>query len=85
MHIFLKLTGGRQLYLEVARWSDRSAGAVPPFEMRREDGERVVWLGRLMLIYTPARWTPPAVWARPARGALTLGVVGDDPQGPDPG
>lgn len=85
MHIFLKLVGGRQFFLEVARWSDGGTGTLPPFQTRREDGEWVVWLGRLMLIYTPARWAPPKTWTPPARGALTLGAVGDDAPGPGPG
>lgn len=45
---------GRRIFVEHALWAspDRS------FDIRRENGEVVVWLGRLNIIYTPARWGP---------------------------
>jgi len=29
-------------------------------EVRRENGETLIWLGRLHMIYTPGRWRPVA-------------------------
>lgn len=54
MTIFIRLGGGRQVYAEVARWT-RPDSRDPWFEVRVEAGEVVLWFGRLMVIYTPAR------------------------------
>lgn len=45
---------GRSVFVEHALW------ATPDglFDLRRENGEIVIWLGRLHIIYTPARWGP---------------------------
>lgn len=54
MTIFIKLGGGRQVYAEVAAWT-RPDPRTPWFEVRHEAGEVVLWFGRLLVIYTPAR------------------------------
>ncbi|HYE53043.1 MAG TPA: hypothetical protein VEB20_25825 [Azospirillaceae bacterium] len=54
MSFFLALPGGPKIYIELARW----ASPAGRFDLRRENGETLVWLGRIHLIYTPARWRP---------------------------
>lgn len=49
MSILIKLIGGRQLYIEVARWATPSGRCT----VTREGSEWIVWIGRLHLIYTP--------------------------------
>ena len=55
MPIYLTLRRGPKLYVEYA-----PVGAAPAswFEVRRERGELLFWLGRWHGIYTPARWSP---------------------------
>lgn len=55
MSVFLGLFGHR-LFVEHARWAAPNADLLA---FRRENGEFVVWIGRLNLIYTPSRWAPP--------------------------
>jgi len=52
MGVLIKFWGGRQAYLEYAGWAcpDRF------FDLRHEQGETILWLGRLQVIYTPADW-----------------------------
>ena len=45
---------GRRLFLEHAQWASSGVG----FDIRQENGEYLIWLGRLHIIYTPARWGP---------------------------
>ncbi len=54
MSVLLSLGKGPKLFLEVARWAETPRG----FHVRRENGETLVWLGRVHLIYTPACWRP---------------------------
>lgn len=54
MNVFLGLCG-RRVFLEHARWASPDRF----FEIRRENGETLIWLGRLHVIYTPARWSAP--------------------------
>lgn len=63
MSVFLAL-GGHRVFAEHALWA--SPGA---FDIRRENGEFVVWLGRLHLIYTPPRWSPPPIFRRKRGGS----------------
>ncbi|HEY0835610.1 MAG TPA: hypothetical protein VGE72_17035 [Azospirillum sp.] len=60
MSVFLGLCG-HNVFVEHARWANPDGF----FDLRRENGEFVVWLGRLNIIYTPARWAPPARPGRP--------------------
>lgn len=53
--LYLALPGGPKLYVEHAGWTRARGNA---FEVRRENGELLVWLGRLHVIYTPGRWRP---------------------------
>ena len=45
---------GRSVFVEHALWASPDRF----FDVRRENGEFVIWLGRLHIIYTPARWGP---------------------------
>ncbi|MGQ9364878.1 hypothetical protein [Azospirillum sp. ST 5-10] len=75
MSVFLGFCGHR-VFVEHARWAT-PAGR---FDLRRENGEYVVWLGRLNIIYTPARWVPPPpITACPRRAA---GAADGDPRPP---
>lgn len=56
MSFFVSLGRGPKLYIELARWASVPRG----LQVRRENGELLVWLGRLHVIYTPARWRPVA-------------------------
>jgi hypothetical protein len=66
MPIYLTLKRGPKLYVEYARWAqpELRSGSWPGlwsrswFEVRREHGELLFWLGRWHGIYTPARWSP---------------------------
>jgi|GEM_PF-4648457 len=78
MTIFVRLGGGRQIYAELARWT-RPDSLDPWFEVRREAGEVVLWFGRLMVIYTPARQ------GRRAYGLTGGGVAGHERAGTTPG
>jgi hypothetical protein len=49
MSILIKLIGGRQLFVEFARWA-RPGGR---WTITREGSEWIIWIGRLHLIYTP--------------------------------
>lgn len=73
MTIFIKLGGGRQVYAEVARWT-RPDPRTPWFEFRREAGEVILWFGRLLVIYTPARRYPAG--AAHERAGSTSGAGG---------
>ena len=63
MCVFLGFCG-RSVFVEHAHWA--SPGA---FDIRRENGELVVWLGRLHMIYTPATWSPPPTLRRKRGGS----------------
>lgn len=52
MAIYLELCG-RSLFVEIAYWASPDR----PIDYRRENGEFLIWLGRLHIIYTPARWS----------------------------
>ncbi|WP_155524515.1 hypothetical protein [Oleisolibacter albus] len=54
MSLFISLGKGPKLFIEVARWAEAPRG----LQVRRENGEVLFWLGRVHLIYTPARWRP---------------------------
>ncbi len=56
MSIYLALPGGTKIYAEIARWASPGRR----FEIRREMGETLIWLGRVHIIYTPAHWRPVA-------------------------
>lgn len=60
MSFFVSLGRGPKLFVELAHWADRGADGSRGCEMRRENGETLIWLGRLHLIYTPGRWRPVA-------------------------
>jgi len=53
MGVLIRLWGGRQAYLEYAGWAARPDRFI---ERRHEQGETILWLGRLQVIYTPADW-----------------------------
>lgn len=55
MSVYVRLFGHR-LFAEYARWARPGGTTVA---VRRENGEFVVWIGRLNIIHTPARWAPP--------------------------
>ncbi|CAO3415509.1 hypothetical protein [Azospirillum doebereinerae] len=55
MSVFLGFCGHR-LFVEHALWASPTGS----FDLRRENGEVILWLGRLNVIYTPARWGPPS-------------------------
>ncbi|HZH28846.1 MAG TPA: hypothetical protein VEY95_16860 [Azospirillaceae bacterium] len=57
MTIFIKLVGGRQVFLERARWARPSRW----LHIRKDNGEWLVWIGGWHLIYTPAQWAPRGV------------------------
>lgn len=54
MNWFIKIVGGRQLYVEYATWArpDRR------FLLAVDGREIILWVGRLNMIYTPAAWAP---------------------------
>lgn len=54
MSLFIGRPKGPKLFIEFARWADSPRG----LHVCRENGEILVWLGRVHLIYTPARWRP---------------------------
>jgi hypothetical protein len=54
--MFIKIWGGRRLYIERDRWSGRA----PFLEWRRQQREILIWVGPLHIIYTPADWAPAA-------------------------
>jgi hypothetical protein len=58
MPIYLTLRRGPKLYVEYARWAQPDLRLGSWFEVRREHGELLFWLGRWHGIYTPARWSP---------------------------
>ncbi len=60
MSFFFSVAKGPKLFVELARWADHGAPGGRRYDLRRENGELLIWLGRLHLIYTPARWRPPA-------------------------
>lgn len=60
MSLFISLGRGPKLFIELARWADHSRSAPRGYDVRRENGELLIWLGRFHLIYTPARWRPAA-------------------------
>lgn len=53
MCVFLGFCG-RSVFVEHAHWASPDRF----FDARRDNGEFVIWLGRLNIIYTPARWGP---------------------------
>ena len=73
MSIFISLGTGPKIFIELARWADAPRGV----DFRRENGEVLLWLGRLHLIYTPARWRPET---RGPTGGGTR-IDGQDPTG----
>lgn len=60
MSFFMSLGRGPKLFIELAHWADRGAVGLRGCEVRRENGETLIWLGRLHMIYTPGRWRPVA-------------------------
>lgn len=54
MSLYLGFCGHR-FFVEHARWASPERS----IDFRRENGEILLWLGRLHVIYTPARWSPP--------------------------
>ncbi|MFM2045270.1 MAG: hypothetical protein RLY86_3846 [Pseudomonadota bacterium] len=71
MSIFVSLGIGPKIFVELARWADTPRGV----DIRRENGEVLIWLGKLHVIYTPARWRPEArgpTPGQPTRGGPTI-------------
>lgn len=60
MSLFMSLGRGPKLFIELARWADQSSRSGRACDVRRENGELLIWLGRVHLIYTPAQWRPVA-------------------------
>jgi hypothetical protein len=52
MAMLVKFWGGSQLYLERDRWS--SAGRFVEWRVDRD--ERLIWIGRWHLVWTPSAW-----------------------------
>lgn len=71
MSIFVSLGAGPKFFIELARWADAPRG----MDIRRENGEVLIWLGRLHVIYTPARWRPET--RGPTIGGPTIGPTFD--------
>lgn len=88
MSFFVSLGNGPKIFIELAHWASSRRG----LHVSRENGEILVWLGRVHVIYTPARWRPPARGPTAAGplpgGGLPVGgapggqdLDGDPPQG----
>lgn len=77
MSIFVSLGTGPKVFIELAHWADAPRGV----DIRRENGEILLWLGRLHMIYTPARWRPEP--RGPTTGGPTIGPTfdGQEPTG----
>jgi hypothetical protein len=58
MCVFLRMPGGRRLFMERAGWAGRGEGRW--LEFRNENGEVLIWLGSWHAIFTPAGWSPPS-------------------------
>ena len=70
MGMFFKIAGGRQLFIERARWAEPDTF----FHLRREGREWIFWIGRWHGIYTPRNWAP----ARQQRRRLLKGLARDE-------
>lgn len=56
MSFFFTLGTGPKIFVEFADWATARRG----LHVSRDNGEILVWLGRIHVIYTPRRWRPPA-------------------------
>jgi hypothetical protein len=57
MCIYLRMPGGRRLFVERATWAGSGRGRW--LDVRNENGEVLIWLGGWHAIFTPAGWSPP--------------------------
>lgn len=60
MSFFMSLGNGPKLFFELTARPHQDAPRTRGYEVRRENGETLIWLGRLHVIYTPGRWRPVA-------------------------
>ena len=58
MSFFMSLGNGPKFFFELTARPHRDVSRTRGYEVRRENGETLIWLGRLHVIYTPGHWRP---------------------------